>query len=203
MKVILCAFALLLSCSIVAADPFYVGLSAGMAEADDSINGVELDDSTAAGQIYLGWRPHRHLSMELSYTHIDDLESDDYLIESNGDIRYSTFTSDSIGLGLVLIPGIMTMQSSSGNLEIKPFATVGWHTWDVEEEIESDRFVVEDEDYDGDDLYYGLGIDIEATRGLYFRLEWRRLEYEDRAGDADVDVFWLGILEEFGFGSRD
>ena len=75
----------------------------------------------------------------------------------------------------------------------------------MEEEIESDNdsLAIEDEDYDGDDLYYGLGIDIEATRGLYFRLEWRRLEYEDRAGDADVDVFWLGILEEFGFGSRD
>ena len=203
MKVAVCVFALLFSHSVFADKPLYAGISLGSSFLDDRINVPEWDEESAiSGQIYLGYQFQRWVALEVSYGLFDDLESESYdLLPSANVLAKSVLSGSNVGVGVILSPGIMKISTtdSASALEVKPLAMVGWHHWDIEEEIRVSSGISVDEDHDGDDLWFGLGLDIKAGDSFYFRLEWRQLQFHD-IDDANMDVVWFGMREEFGIG---
>jgi OmpA-OmpF porin, OOP family len=79
------------------------------------------------------------------------------------------------------------------------FAKVGWFFWDVD--LKTDVFIpgiaVVNEDFDGDDVFFGVGAQIGLTESLDLRFEYERFDIDDEAIRPEFEYASVSLQANF------
>jgi hypothetical protein len=71
-----------------------------------------------------------------------------------------------------------------------PFVKLGWHYWDFKKTIRGDSG---SDSADGNDAFFGVGVDGKINETIKYRVEFERV----KTGDFDIDNIGASLL--FGF----
>lgn len=82
------------------------------------------------------------------------------------------------------------------NRHVTLFGKLGWFAWETDVEGTLIGDIIVDEEADGDDIFYGIGVKLALTEVVDLRLEYDRYEIDD-AIDPDLDIVSLSAQYTF------
>ena len=169
-----------------AADPIgYVGAGLGLVSipsADEApLEGT--DTSLFAGSIYGGVRLNEVVAVEVGY-----------MKSANGDIKIRN-ADTGVDYGVDTLYGAVVARIPTDG-DLKPFAKLGMHRWDVDVFAESGGRRVS-ATVDGTDLLLGGGVDLELADSWTIRAEYMYLPYSEGEVDDKAHVFLVGVNRSF------
>ena len=164
----------------------YVSPEAGVLIYRIDEDGTETDESGTGFGVSGGYRVNNYFAAEggFRYAQLD-------LGSSGGELEIDA-TSWSLGLR-----GFFDISDSFAIT-----GKAGWHFWDVDAE-ETDAGDVTKSSADGNDPYFGIGVESRITDSVAFRAEYTRfiLNYdgddEDNFADADADLISASVVWSF------
>jgi len=171
---LLAALLMLLTIGVTyAEEEFYVDAAIGRAQVDNQIAGVFLEDDSLAVRFGLGYEFASNIALEGAYVNLGDVEANVF-----GGVNDAQTDGLTLAARFTL-PLTDTLSAS---------ARVGAFFWDAEVATPIGTFA-----NTGEDLFYGLGLDFEASRNLTVTAQWDRFEF----GDSDADALWAGLRFRF------
>ena len=180
----------LISSTAAADGGFFIGVSAGKADLDETFGTIELpsddveitlDDEEPAWGVFAGYQFSRYVGLRIGY--VDFATFDDVLdLAGVGDIPGVDFDLDGWTAGVDGYLPVTDWLSLVGHL--------GAITWDAEVQIALLSIGVVDE---GTDVYYGAGL--EFTPVDFLGIEGSYTRYE--INDSDIDYLSLGVRFKF------
>ena len=175
-------FSLVLACpmsSFARDSKWYVGVGFGLSKIDTDFSRFfstgELDDDDTGFKVFAGYQFTPYVGIELGFV---DLGEAEYIV-------VNPVSSKEIYTIPVFAVFSLPLDRPTGKEFLKyftPFAKAGIHYWESEQ---SDPFVnlnLFDEDKDGIDFAFGVGLNINFTDHISVRGEWERF-YEDEEAD--------------------
>lgn len=170
----LAALVMLLTVGVAYADQgIYVDAAFGRADLDNEIAGVFLEDDSEAIRFGLGYDLGNNIALEASYVFLGEVEADVLGSANEGETDGGTIAAR------FELPLTDTVSAS---------ARIGGFFWEAELTTPDGVFVNE-----GEDLFYGFGVDFKATDRLSLSGQWDRFEF----GDSEADVIWAGLRYSF------
>ena len=160
-------FTMGLSSSAYADSGFYLGGAISQAYVDET----GIDDDDTGGKIYGGYKFNDFFAIEANYYDF-------------GEIEDATSELELDGFGIAAV-GIIPVSEN-----ISLFGKVGIHEWDADAVGSAAALAGDD---DGNDAFYGIGIEYDFSERWSVRGEIERYEVED----LDVDVASIGISFRF------
>lgn len=154
-------------------DSLYVDGALGRAQVDNEIAGVFLEDDSVAVRFGVGYDFGNQIAVEAAYVNLGEVEEN--LLGGLNDARTDGVTV----AARFTLPLGETLSAS---------ARVGAFFWDAELDTPAGDFVNE-----GEDVFYGVGLDFDVSRQLTFTAQWDRFEF----GDSNADALWAGLRYRF------
>jgi OOP family OmpA-OmpF porin len=177
-----------LAAPAVASEGFYLGVSAGYTESDESCDDLDdigfvgsCDDSDTGWKLTGGYQFSQYFATEISYVDLGDIDASGLI----GAIP-TTANVDIDGYGISLV-GTYPMGDKFSLL-----GRVGAFNWDADVSASLGAAAASTDD-DGTDLTYGLGAQYVFTDNAALRLEWERFDLDD----DEVDMISLGVKWSF------
>ena len=144
---------------------FYVGGDYGLLSIDaDSEDDFEEDND--AFSFYLGGKFLGFLGAELGYVDFGESGENDNFTNTKG----------------VTLSGMLYVLHTD---YLNVFVRGGGVAWDTEIDV-ADGF---SDDYDGEDFYYGVGLDFGFNDNLDLRFQWNRFEIDVEEGESADGIF--------------
>ncbi|MFK7887436.1 MAG: outer membrane beta-barrel protein [Gammaproteobacteria bacterium] len=170
----LAVLVMLLTVGVTYADQgLYVDAAFGRANVDNEIAGIFLEDDSEALRFGLGYDLGNNISVEAGYVFLGEVEADVLGVANEGETDGGTLAAR------FELPLTDTLNAS---------ARIGGFFWEAELATPDGTFVNE-----GEDLFYGFGVDFKATDRLSLSGQWDRFEF----GDSEADVIWAGLRYRF------
>lgn len=173
-----------------AADPIgYVGAGLGLVNspsADGTVDGTSFDGtdtSLFAGSIYGGARLNEVVAIEVGY-----------MKSANGDVKIGNVDTGR-DYGVTTLYGAVVARIPTDG-DLKPFAKLGMHRWDIDVSVESGG-VRSSASVDGTDLLFGGGVDLELAESWTIRAEYMYLPYSEGVADGKAHTFLVGVNRSF------
>lgn len=154
----------------------YGGAGIGYGVIDDDISGLEIEYDEVSAKIFAGFWLTDNISAEIQYNNFSKGE----LININGvslNAKGNSF-------------GVAGLYNFTPQYIISPFVKLGYHTWDWD--LDVDGFAGSFSD-DGNDLFYGVGVNIKVTDTISGRIEYERFELDE------IEVHNTGASVVFNF----
>lgn len=165
---------MLLAIGVTYADEgLYVDAAVGRAKLDNRIDGVFLEDDTNTYRVGAGYDLGNNIALEGGYLFLGDIDAN-----LSNDLA-AGHTDGFVANGRFTMPLTDTLDAS---------ARVGLFFWDSDVELAGGAFGTE-----GEDLFYGVGLEFRATRNLTLTAQWDRFEF----GDGEADALWAGLRVKF------
>ncbi|MEX1032628.1 MAG: porin family protein [Cellvibrionaceae bacterium] len=160
----------------------YIGVGYGQYkfEFDDDTD-TDFDDNQEALRIFGGLHVSDMLGLEISWYEFD---------EASDDTPDGGFTSDLEGASLAATIGAPLHDRFS------IFAKAGWFWWEAEVETTIAGVPILSTDFEGDDLFFGLGAKIGLTDAVDLRFDYDRFELED---DIEPDLDYASVSIQVNF----
>lgn len=168
---------------------WYVGVSIGQSEADESIasdmaliTSGSVDAKDTGWKLYGGFMFTRNFGVELAYVDLGKAKySGDFfgLPVTGGTIEATGFNMAAIG-AIPLSPALSL------------FGKLGIFSWEAEANDRTAGLPFT-QTLDGNDLFFGFGASYSFTRNLSVRGEWERFQLDD----TDVDLLSIGLAYRF------
>lgn len=156
---------LLLTAGLVYADSgFYVDAAVGRTELDDNISGIALQDSATAFRANVGLDFGNNIALEAGYLNLGEFD-----LPTPGVPAVATLDGGTVSAVFRLPVSDSLSLSARG----------GFFMWDSEI---SDRFSVSVRE--GEDLFYGIGMQADISDQLSLTGEWDRFEFDNDTADA-------------------
>lgn len=170
----LAALMILLTVGVTYADDgFYLEGAFGQARVDNQIAGVFLEDDSLATRFGAGLSVADNVALEAAYVNLGDAQADVF-----GGVNDAQTDGLTLAARFTLPLGDALGAS----------ARLGAFFWDAEVATPIGTFTNE-----GEDIFYGLGLDFRASRRLTISAQWDRFEF----GDSDADALWAGMRFRF------
>lgn len=163
------------------ADPpeFYVGAGYGQYKVEfDSDVDTDFEDDQEALNIYFGGKFTEALGAEIKLYEFDEASDSNLVADLEG----------------ASIAGIFSAPIWEERFHI--YGKVGWFFWESEVEASPISGVAVTEDFEGDDLFYGVGVKFGLGEVVDLRFEYDRFELDDRI-EADLDYISGNIQFSF------
>ena len=171
--------------------PYYFGGSFGWTDIDTGVSAVtgtaKLDEEDTGYKFFAGLELNKIFSAEVHYANIGEAT----LTGNNGD----TFVLDGAPFTFTANGTTMEAEGTSFGIsalarlpidgKIKPFVKLGVHFWDIDAKLSSPVGTASFND-DGTDIFYGVGVEVEAADRLSARAEFERFD--------DVDFLSIGLV---------
>lgn len=181
-NIALISFAALLTASLSAQaqEPeWYVGFGYGQYKVEfETAEDTDFDDDKDALNIYFGGKFTDALGAEITLYEFDDAEDSELTTELEG----------------ASIAGIFSAPVWDDRFEI--YGKLGWFFWESEVETAIIPGAPVTEDFEGDDFFYGAGIEFGFTDTLDLRLEYDRFELDE---EIETDLDYASVNVEFNF----
>ncbi len=165
--------ALLATSAVFAEQELYFDAAYGRAQVDDDTLAAAIEDDTDAWRVGAGFDFGNNIALEVGYLSLGDLENDSDAGFVDGETDGYTFS------GRFQVPLSQRLSAS---------ARVGAFVWDSKLDTPVGTFRNK-----GEDLYYGVSLDLDVTRNLSLSGEWDRFEFDD----GEADVFFAGLRYRF------
>lgn len=165
-------------------DPeFSIGAGYGLTKLKDG----DFDEEEAAQKVFVLLKFNEYIGVEAAYIDFDDA--------SNGTLNF-----DPKGKALDLV---FELPISEG---FGIYAKGGQLWWDADTSIDTETFVLND-DYDGDETFFGVGAKFRLAEHLDLKLEYERFNFEIsrdeldvlQANAIDMDVDYANVNLQFTF----
>lgn len=156
-----------------AEEKLYIDAAVGRAQVDNAIDGVVLEDDSNAYRVGLGYDFGNNIAVEGGYLHLGDVEARVNGVPRDGQTDGVTANAR------FTLPLTDTLAAS---------ARVGMFFWDARIATPFGGFR-----NDGEDVFYGVGLDFAASRNLSITAQWDRFEF----GDSSADALWAGLRFAF------
>lgn len=162
---------------------FSIGAGYGLTKLKDG----DFDEDEAAKKAFAVVKFNEYIGLEAQYIDFDDA--------SNGSLNF-----DVKGKALDLILELPVTEGFS------LYAKGGQLWWDADTRIDTETFVLND-DYDGDETFWGLGAKFRLAEHLDLRVEYERFNFEIsrdeidvlQANAIDMDVDYANVNIQFTF----
>lgn len=162
---------------------FSIGAGYGVTKLKDE----DFDENEAAKKVFAVVKFNEYIGLEAQYIDFDDA--------SNGALNF-----DVKGKALDLILELPVTEGFS------VYAKGGQLWWDADANIDTETFVLND-DYDGDETFWGVGAKFRLAEHLDLRLEYERFNFEISRDEIDVlqtssinmDVDYANVNLQFTF----
>lgn len=161
---------LLITTGLVYADEsIYVDAAIGATSLDESID-LPIDDDATALRFGLGYDLGNNIAFEANYINLGDFEIGSTL---KGEVDGGAISA------LFSLPMTDFITAK---------ARVGFFSWEAE--VNTPEF---DSNIDGDDVFYGVGLEARLSNQFSLNGEWQRFELDD----SEADVFFVGAQFRF------
>ncbi len=194
MKSVLCALALFFPL-LCFSEP-YIGISQGIMYVDDKYSdddeAFEVDDKAVSFRIFTGYKWEDKngwgIATEIAYLYSDSVKFDFDIEFAANDLvapveGEGEFDTKAVG-------GDILFSYKVGRTS--PFISVGYYFWDITLEGGKLKDTDVGVSLEGDDFSYGIGTDIQISKRLGMRLEWRQHKIEIGEWDTEHDTFFIG-----------
>lgn len=190
-----------LSLSAQAASDTYFGIGIVQSKASDSdsvsVGSVTISENTKYKKInykvLMGSRLNNNWAIEGQYTNfardtgiINITNSENAAI--NGDWT-ATYSGSSLG-----VAGLYYFTPQAN---FSPFVKLGWHFWDTKGQLAKGAVSFPVLDRDGNNEFYGVGVDGKINETMKYRVEFERMKIKDDTDSNNVDNIGVGLLFDF------
>ena len=156
------------------ADGPFIDISLGNASLDDDFDGLNIDESTTALRLIVGWRFNDYFALEAGYRDFGDFEES---LDIDGLPAEVSLSADGFVLG------------ARGTLPLgERFALqarLGSFFWNGSAQINAVSVATPEDS----NLFLGTGLRVGITEKFFVAGDWTRYELED----TESDVFSLGV----------
>jgi outer membrane protein W len=159
----------------------YFGLGMVQTKFSDHDEGEPFDYKKNNWKALIGTRLNSNWSIEGQYTNFSKDENE-VLLDATNTLVMGGMAGKSIG-----VAGLYHF-NPQGNYS--PFVKLGWHYWDFKKTIRGDSG---SDSADGNDAFFGVGVDGKINETIKYRVEFERV----KTGDFDIDNIGASLL--FGF----
>lgn len=158
---------------------WYVGFGYGQYKLEfETDTDTDFDDDRDALNVYVGGRFTRAIGAEITFYEFDDAEDSTLQTELEG----------------ASIAGVFYAPLWENRFDI--YLKLGWFFWESEVETAILPGAPLTEDFEGDDFFYGAGVQFGFTDTFGLRLEYDRFELED---DIEPDLDYASVNLQFSF----
>lgn len=171
----------------------YVGAGIGNAFHDTDFTGLtgtaSLDENDIGYKIFAGLKLNDYLAFEAFYADLGEAEltgnsGDGFRVDgipftfstNNASINSEVVT---FGLNGVFYLPLDKMANNPSLSFFTPFATLGFHIWDIDAVVSDPAIAVGTLSDDGSDIFAGAGFDIKVTDNFLARVEYDYFKMDD------------------------
>ncbi len=180
---------------------FLVGASAGHADQKDACDDTidSCDDDDLGWKVFAGYKINKHLVVEVGSVDFGEAEFDTPIINLSVAPPQIVPGAIKVEVDGFFLSGLTEWPVSD---KFSVLAKLGMIYWDLEFSITDtadDLALIGDEDENGTDIFYGLGIQYKLTDKFSLRAEWERFNNigSSETGTTDIDLFTAGGVMQF------
>lgn len=180
--------------SFAADEGFYIGAAFGINSNDDLFTNnntnanivVNIDDSSSAGKIFAGYNINEYFGVEFAWHNLGRFDATQTVIATG--VEVASITAKFSGYTIAGVARYPINYGYIKNLDI--FAKVGAFIWEYD--LENRVTNTEDND-DGTDIMFGLGLNYNVYGDIDLRLEWERVSIDN----TDNNILSFGFSYNF------
>ena len=156
----------------------YIGIGQGeyKFEFDSDDIDTDFEDDQGVSRIYIGSKFSETVGIEFSFLEFDDANQNNLETEIEG----------------LSLAGILSAPLSE---HFSVFGKAGWFSWqaDVDGQIGTGPAAISfSNEYEGDDLFYGLGLKLGLTNHVDLRVDYDRYELDEEI-DPELDILSANV----------
>jgi OOP family OmpA-OmpF porin len=180
--------------SMVQAENWYAGASAGQSKADIGDCDLDIscssDDTDTGWKIYGGYQFNPNGAIEFGYVDLGKAKAsgtDSFLGVTSVDWETTGFTA--------ALVGSLPVGQNFGLM-----GKLGLFHWDLDVNVSSSVFGSGSDSSSGTDMTYGLGLKYDFSKTVGARAEWDRFKDvgdDNTTGQSDVDLLSVGVVFKF------
>lgn len=177
---------------------FYATASVGQARADNetletlegAVTGFSVDDTDTGYSAGIGYEFNKYVAIEAGYVNLGEASG----TYSDG---AGSITGSGEGTGFYFGPKLSLPITDAFSV----FGKIGLFAWDLDAKASGTgayAIPTTTANYDGTDIYFGLGLAYNITETLGVKAEWTRYNLDADGSDTDVDFISAGLVFKFG-----
>jgi OmpA-OmpF porin, OOP family len=172
---------------------FYAGAALGQVQHKDTCEdaNISCDDKDTAWKILAGYQFNRHLAVEAGYADLGKSSASGVVSGVTASASFEVTAWELVGIGSFPVMDRLSLYGKLGvyraETEARGTASVPGITATTNEKDTNS------------DVTFGFGARYDITRNLGVRAEWQRYRKVggDDTGEADIDLFSLGLMYRF------
>ena len=180
---------------------FYVGASAGYADHKDNCDevfGLSCDEEDLGWKVFAGYKFNKYLAIEGGSVDFGQADADiPFINVVTLEVVEGTLETKVDGF---FLSGLTELPLSD---KFSVLAKIGIIYWDIEfngSDLPNNGGLVDDEDENGTDMFFGFGAKYNITENFAFRVEWERYNNIGESGidlSTDIDLISGGLVLQF------